>query len=58
MNLTKKGVPFMWTVTCKLSFEALKKAFVNAPILKPFDWTRDVIVKTDSSDYVSASVMS
>ncbi|KAK9652865.1 hypothetical protein HCH54_010281 [Aspergillus fumigatus] len=58
VNLTKKGVPFMWTATCKLSFEALKKAFVNAPILKSFDWTRDVVVETDSSDYVSAGVMS
>lgn len=58
VNLTRKGVPFSWTTTCKLSFEALKNAFVNAPILRPFDWSQDVIVETDSSDYVSAGVMS
>lgn len=58
VNLTRKDVPFMWTTTYKLSFEALKKAFVNAPILKPFNWTKDVVVKTNSSDYMSAGVMS
>lgn len=48
----------MWTTTYKLSFEALKKAFVNAPILKPFNWIKDVVVKTNSSNYMSAGVMS
>jgi transposase InsO family protein len=58
VNLTKKGVPFVWTTTCQLSFEALKKAFVTAPVLRPFDWTKEVILETDASDYVSAGVLS
>jgi hypothetical protein len=58
VNLTGKDVLFMWTTTYKLSFEALKKAFVNAPILKPFNWIKDVVVKTNSSNYMSAGVMS
>ena len=56
--LTKKGAPFAWTPACQTGFDTLKRAFVDAPILKPFDWTRDVILETDASDYVSAGVMS
>lgn len=48
----------MWTIACKLGFEALKKVFVNALILKLFNWIKDIIVETNSSDYVSAGVMS
>lgn len=58
VNLTKKGVPFQWSAACQEAFETLKAAFVNAPILKPFDWTRDVVLETDASDYVSAGVLS
>jgi transposase InsO family protein len=56
--LTRKGIPFKWSPACQSSFETLKQAFVDAPVLKPFDWTRDVILETDASDYVSAGVMS
>ena len=58
INLTKKGVRFTWKEACQQSFNQLKKAFTEAPVLKPFDWTRPVIVETDSSDYVSAGVLS
>ena len=56
--LTQKHVKFAWTTTCQLSFEALKKAFTKAPILKPFNWDREIILETDASDYVSAGVLS
>jgi hypothetical protein len=56
--LTRKGVQFIWSDACQKAFEMLKEAFVNAPILTPFDWTREVILETDASDYVSAGVMS
>ena len=58
VHLTKKNVPFSWTPACQQSFERLKHAFVTAPILKAFDWTKEVILETDASDYVSAGVMS
>lgn len=58
VKLTKKGAPFTWTKSCQSAFDQLKKAFTEAPILKPFDWTKDVIVETDASDYVSAGVLS
>ena len=56
--LTRKGVPFNWNPACKKAFVLLKKAFTEAPVLKPFDWTKDVILETDASDYVSAGVLS
>jgi hypothetical protein len=56
--LTKKGVPFVWDKSRQLAFQRLKDAFVDAPILRPFDWKKDVILETDASDYVSAGVLS
>ncbi|KAF6523243.1 hypothetical protein HZS61_011742, partial [Fusarium oxysporum f. sp. conglutinans] len=53
-RLTKKDVPFVWDDTCEKAFIKLKEAFTTAPILRPFDWTKDVILETDASDYVSA----
>ncbi|GKU10375.1 unnamed protein product, partial [Fusarium langsethiae] len=55
-HLTKKDVPFVWDETCEKAFRDLKGAFTSAPILRPFDWTKDVILETDASDYVSAGV--
>ncbi|KAH7465047.1 hypothetical protein FOMA001_g16877 [Fusarium oxysporum f. sp. matthiolae] len=42
----------------RLTKRMLKEAFITAPILRPFDWTKDVILETDASDYVSAGVLS
>jgi transposase InsO family protein len=57
-RLTRKEVPFCWTADCRRAFENLKTAFSTAPILAPFDWSKDVILETDASDYVSAGVLS
>jgi hypothetical protein len=51
-------MPFVWTDECSKSFEALKQAFTMAPILCHFDHDREVIVKTDASDYISAGILS
>ncbi|KAG0152773.1 hypothetical protein PDIDSM_2578 [Penicillium digitatum] len=40
------------------SFEALKKAFTSAPVLKAFDWSKEIVLETDASDFVSAGVLS
>lgn len=58
IQLTKKNVSFSWDTTCQLSSEKLKEAFTSAPILKPFDWTKNVILETDASEYVSAGILS
>ncbi|KAI7758443.1 hypothetical protein LZL87_014364 [Fusarium oxysporum] len=57
-RLMKKDVPFVWDGACEKAFLKLKEAFTTAPILRPFNWTRDVILETDASDYVSAGVLS
>jgi hypothetical protein len=40
------------------AFDTLKATFTSAPILAHFDPDRDVIIETDASDDVSASVLS
>jgi transposase InsO family protein len=57
-DLTRKGVQFKWSSACQATFDELKAAFISAPILKPFDWTKEVILETDASDYVSAGILS
>jgi len=46
------------TGTHQLAFDHLKAAFTSAPVLAPFDWTKEVILETDASDYISARVLS
>lgn len=57
-NLTKKGVKFTWGESCQAAFDTLKSAFISAPILQHFDYEKPIVLETDSSDYVSAGVLS
>ena len=54
----KKKTTFHWTPKCQKSFELLKKRFTTAPILAHFDFEKECILKTDSSDNVSAGIFS
>jgi hypothetical protein len=56
--LTRKGVAFVWKTEQQKAFEDLKNMFTSAPILARFDPNCDVIVETDTSNYVSAGVLS
>lgn len=58
INLTKKNAPFNWTRSCEDAFQLLKNTIATAPTLRPFDWTKQVVVETDASDFVSAGVLS
>jgi hypothetical protein len=58
INLTKKNAPFNWTRSCEVAFQLLKNTVASAPTLRPFDWTKQVVVETDASDFVSAGVLS
>jgi len=53
-----KYVPFLWGQEQQAAFDLLKKAFTSAPILRHFDYNREIIVEMDASDYVSASILS
>ena len=57
-NLTRKDTPFVWSADCQQAFATLKSAFTSAPILRHFDFEKEIIVETDASDYVSAGVLS
>src|SRR5205807_8341709 len=54
----RKDTPFVWSSACRDAFDALKHAFMTAPILARFDHERTILVETDASDYVSAGVLS
>lgn len=56
--LTCKGKDFEWTSDCQGAFNQLKLAFTTAPVLRHFDPSREIIIETDASDYVSAGVLS
>jgi hypothetical protein len=36
----------------------LKNTVASAPILKPFDWTKEAIIETDASDFISVGMLS
>jgi len=53
-----KHVPFVWGPEQQAAFDLLKKAFTSVPILRQFDYDPEIIVATDTSDYVLASILS
>ena len=57
-TLTKKDVKFAWTEECELAFQGLKQRVIETPILSHFDPSKQCHVETDSSDYISAGVLS
>jgi hypothetical protein len=58
INLTKKSAVFNWSLECQDAFETLKQTVISAPTLRPFDWTKEAILETDASDFVSGGVLS
>ena len=56
--LTKKDAPFVWNEACGKAFEALKKQVSTAPVLRHFNPSKQSILETDSSDYVTGGVLS
>ena len=56
--LVRKDVLFKWTEECQKSFKLLKERFTTALILAHFDSTKEIIVKTDASDWVFTEIVS
>lgn len=57
--LLKKDVPFKWTDNCEHSFEELKKALMNPPLLVYPDWEKGKFnLMTDASQYAIGAVLS
>ena len=59
-ELTSKNTPWDWETTPRRqdAFRQLCDLFTSAPILRHFDFDQPIVVETDSSDYVSAGVLS
>jgi len=53
-KLTRKDEPFLWKAEQQLAFETMVTAFITAPVLRHFDHDREVIIETNTSDFVSA----
>src|SRR5882672_1234183 len=58
MCLTRKGTTWHFSDECHSAFEALKKAFTIAPVLTHWIPDTQITVKTDTSDYALAAVLS
>lgn len=58
MEKGRKSGPFEWTVEAQDSFDELKRAFTQAPILTHFDPVKKIRVETDASKFAVAGRMS
>lgn len=56
--LSKKGIKFVRSPEAEAGFQLLKEAFTSAPMLMHFDPEKAIIVETETSDYVSADLLS
>lgn len=50
-NTTRKDSAFQWTQDADQAFERLKRMFIEAPILVPFEYDRTTMIETDSSGW-------
>lgn len=57
-KLTRASTAWNWDSSAEASFQGLKRAFTEAPILRQFDPDRPCTIETDASDYAIAAVAS
>ena len=57
LDLTKKGVPFIWSEDCEHAFVTLRDALISPPILKYPDYDCPFILYTDASAYAVGSIL-
>ena len=57
-NLTKKTVKFKWDNLAQQAFDTLKSKFRTADVMRHFDPTRHIVLKTDASDFAIGAVLS
>ena len=58
IKLIWKNHFFEWTEICQIIFEELKQQVMTAFVLKHFNSIKEVILKTDFSNYVNDKVLS
>ena len=57
-QLTHKGIPWNFTDATRNSFQALKSAFISAPVLTHWVPDKPIIIETDASDYALGAILS
>ena len=55
--LLKKDVPWTWTDTQQLAFNAVKKLITNTPVLAYYDPHKELVLENDASEYGLGSAM-
>ena len=58
IQLTQKKIIFEWNEICQTTFDYMKRRMIETSILRHFDQTREIILKTDSFNYVNDEVLS
>ncbi|KAI3506429.1 hypothetical protein L1887_28787 [Cichorium endivia] len=56
-GLLLKDAPFIFDEECVKAFNILKNKLVEAPILKPPDWTKPFEIMCDASNYAAGAVL-
>jgi len=57
-QLTRKSVPWNWSLGCEQAFQELKKAFTQAPVLTHWNPDSPIVLETDTSDSTLAAILS
>jgi len=56
-NGKKKPKPFVWTDKCQAAFEDLKQATLNTKLLANMDFTKEIFIRCDSSQFGAGAVL-
>lgn len=56
-NLTRKGIKFNWSQECDNSFQKIKQAFTEQPILATFDPELETQLEPDASGWASGGTL-
>ena len=56
-KLKGKGIQFKWEKEHQASFDMLKKALCEAPLLQVPDFEKDFVLATDASDIAVSAVL-
>jgi hypothetical protein len=57
-DLLRKRIPWHWEREQQAAFDTLKRAFIQAPTLAYFDFTRRSVLETDASDWAAGGILS
>jgi hypothetical protein len=56
-DITRKHLPFAWSTEADVAFQTLKRAVMEAPILRHIDMNKPFIIETDASNFATGAVL-